>query len=154
MKNPKVIKKHTNEGFNTRLKKLKDAVNTALLDVNNSHVKIQKGNAKTGINCWTISLMPVIDCKNCTRCKMECYDFWNDMIYPAIIKDRARNSAIHKTDLKRYWKEIGDQIKANFITELRINVGGDLLFDDFVEIAKIARKNPRCDFLFFYKKLC
>ena len=151
MKNPKVIKKYTNEGFNTRLKKLKDAVNTALLDVDNSHVKIQKGNAKTGINCWTVSLMPVIDCKNCTRCKMECYDFWHDMRYPAIIKDRARNSAIHKVDPKRYWREIDAQIKANFITELRINVGGDLNETDFEEVARLGRRNPTCDFLFFTK---
>ena len=120
-------------------------------DVDNLHVKLQPGNNKTGKNCYTVSLAPIVDCTNCAECMWDCYDIRNDFIYDPVYNDRAKNSAIHKVDPKRYWNEISTQIKTNFVRELRINVGGDLTNDDFQYIAKIGRENPKTRVLFFTK---
>lgn len=141
----------TNEGLKKRTTKINEARKEALKNVANLHVKLQKGNRKTGINCWTVSLMPVIDCGNCSKCKNNCYDLKADLIYPAVIADRARNSAIHKADPERYWSEIDSQVKANGVKELRINVGGDLTDNDFAHIAKLGKGNPNTMILFFTK---
>jgi len=141
----------TELGLKKRVSTLQKAIKKAESNVDNLHVKLQKGNRKTGPNCWTISLMPVIDCANCSHCMHECYDLKSDMIFTQVIEDRARNSVIHKADRARYWKEIDEQVKANFVTELRINVGGDLDYEDFEYVARIGKDNPRTMILFFTK---
>jgi ferredoxin len=122
-----------------------------IADVSNQHVKLQQGNRKTGVNCWTVSILPIVDCCNCGGCVFTCYDGRNDMIYPSVIADRARNSAIHKVEPQRYWSEIDKQIKANFVTELRLNVGGDLTDEDFKYVRALGRSNPNTMILFFTK---
>lgn len=134
-----------------RAKKLEQKRNEMLKDVDNLHVKIHQGNRKTGINCWTTSFLPVVDCKNCKECGKECYDLKSDLIYQHVINDRCRNSAIHKVDPDRYWREVSMQVKANFIKELRINVGGDLSDDDFKYVAELGRDNPTTNIMFFTK---
>lgn len=141
----------TNEGFKKRLKTITDARKKALKSADKMHVKIQQGNKKTGSMCWTVSLMPVVDCGNCKQCSHNCYDLKADLIYPRVIDDRAKNSAIHKIDPERYWNEISDQVRANHVTQLRINVGGDLNDDDFEYVAKLGRQNKETMILFFTK---
>lgn len=141
----------SNEAMQRRLEKLLEARNVKMMDVTNLHVKLQRGNSKTGANCWTVSLLPIIDCSNCGECSKNCYDLRNDMIYPTVIADRAKNSAIHKVEPDRYWREINAQVKANFVTELRINVGGDLTDNDFEYIKVLGEENPRTMILFFTK---
>lgn len=141
----------SNEAIENRINKILAERKIRMADINNQHVKIQRGNRKTGSNCYTVSLAPIIDCVNCSGCKGTCYDIRNDVIYTSVITDRARNSAIHKLDVKRYWKEIDLQIKANFVTELRLNVGGDLSDDDFSYVAELGKNNPRTMILFFTK---
>lgn len=119
--------------------------------VDNLHVKLQKGNSKTGANCWTTSFLPIIDCPNHKHCMDECYDHRNDCRFINVIKDRARNSAIHKHDRARYWREVDQEIKDNIVRELRINVGGDLDNEDFAYVAELGRNNPRTMILFFTK---
>ena len=119
--------------------------------VNELHVKLQPGNRKTGANCWTVSLLPIIDCSNCSECMWDCYDAKSDLIYATVVNDRCRNSAIHKADPDRFWSEIDTQVKANYVTELRINVGGDLLDKDFAYVANLGKQNPRTMILFFTK---
>lgn len=151
-KEPKMIKNLSNDVINGRVKQMLDMRKEYMKDIENVHVKLQKGNSKTGANCWTVSLIPIADCgHNCKHCKKECYDILNVCWQPKVQNDRARNSAIHKLDPKRYWEEVGMQIKLNCVTELRINVGGDLSAVDFPLINKIAKENPKCDFLFFTK---
>ena len=130
---------------------LKNKRNEMMNGVENLHVKIQQGNRKTGVNCWTVSLLPAVDCPNCKECIKNCYDLKSDMIYKQVVNDRCRNSAIHKADAKRYWDEVDMQVKANFIRELRLNVGGDLNDDDFKYVAELGRKNPAVQVLFFTK---
>lgn len=141
----------SDEAITKRVNKINNTRKEMLKDVSSLHVKLQKGNRKTGQNCWTVSLLPVVDCGNCSKCKRNCYDLRNDLIYPQVIADRAKNSAIHKADPKRYWNEISTQVKANFVRELRLNVGGDLKDDDFQYIAKLGRENPQTMILFFTK---
>ena len=139
------------EAVQKRVKGLAEKKEEMKKDVDSLHVKLQRGNRKTGVNCWTVSLLPVIDCKNCSECMYDCYDLKNDCIYPTVINDRCRNSVIHELDIKRFWKEIDMQIKANFVTELRINVGGDLGDDDFEYVKRLGESNPKTMILFFTK---
>lgn len=139
------------EAVKNRVKTFIDKRNEMIKDVANLHVKIQQGNRKTGVNCWTVSLLPVVDCVNCDKCMWDCYDLKSDLIYPSVINDRCRNSAIHKADLNRFWAEVNQQIKANYVTEFRINVGGDLTDDDFEYVAMLGKENPRTMILFFTK---
>jgi hypothetical protein len=141
----------TNEGYKKRLGTCKQAAKDAKKTASSIHVKLQRGNKKTGDACWTVSLMPVIDCANCARCKQNCYDLKADLRFPKVVEDRAKNSAIHKMDPRRYWSEIDTQIKANYVTQLRINVGGDLSDDDFLYVAQLGRANKNTMILFFTK---
>lgn len=140
-----------------------------LLDVSKLHVRVMKGNHKTGTACWTVSLIPGCDCAcSCTAKADEnfsiegnkhnggclfkgCYDIQNDWHNKDCVAARAQNSAIHKADPARYWKEIGEAIDLNGIEQLRINVGGDLADTDFAYVAELGKAHPTCDILFFTK---
>lgn len=141
----------SNEAIENRIKKLIEKRNEMINVIDDVHVKLQRGNRKTGANCYTVSLAPIIDCVNCSGCMGQCYDIRNDVIYPSVIIDRARNSAIHKMQPDRYWSEINQQIKANFVTELRLNVGGDLTDNDFEYVKVLGEENPKTMILFFTK---
>ena len=143
--------KISDEAIKRRIDKILAEREIRKANIDNEHVKLMKGNRKTGVNCWTVSLAPIIDCVNCSGCKDGCYDVRNDLIYPQVIADRAKNSAIHMMAPDRYWSEINDQIKENFVTELRINVGGDLTDNDFEYIKVLGEENPRTMILFFTK---
>ena len=151
VKEPKTVNEMCSDGIENRVRKLLEQRDYWLNHLNDAHVILQKGNTKSGTACWTVSLAPIIDCANCSGCRGKCYDIRKDCIYPSVINDRARNSAIHLADPERYWKEISEQIKANFVEQLRINVGGDLSGHDFHYIAEVAKENPQCDILFFTK---
>ena len=127
----------------------KDYLNT--LKNERYHIHVQEGNSKTGINCRTVSLISGHDCQNCKACIHDCYDINNIMYIPAVQNDRARNSALHKFNIDWYWEDIETDIKENFITQLRVNVGGDSTYDDFVHIEQICIRNPRCNILLFTK---
>lgn len=141
----------TEAGLKKRVSTITKERNKALKCADEMHVRLQPGNRKTGSSCWTVSLMPVIDCCNCSECSRNCYDLKADLMYKTVVADRARNSAIHKVNPKRYWAEIDSQIKANCVTQLRINVGGDLSDDDFAYVASLGRKNKKTMILFFTK---
>ena len=140
------------EAIMGRVQKMVSKRNEYLKDIDNVHLHLQKGNSKTGQNCWTISLIPIADCpRNCGECMKNCYDVCNVCFQPAVQNDRARNSAIHKADRARFWAEIDAQVKANYVTELRINVGGDLEDEDFKYVAALGVANPKTMILFFTK---
>ena len=117
----------------------------------NVHVVLQQGNSKTGKNCRTTSFIPIADCYNCGECMYDCYDLRNDCRFEPVKNDRARNSAIHKLNPAEYWKQVEECIKEDFVQELRINVGGDLNYEDFCYIKQMAERCPRTDILFFTK---
>ena len=139
------------EAINFRVQKMLHLRAKYEADLENAHVRLQPGNSKTGKACYTVSLIPIADCKNCRECKKECYDIRNVCFQPTVQNDRARNSAIHRKDRERYWREIEVQLRANYITQLRLNVGGDLDDEDFEYVAAIGARNPKCEILFFTK---
>lgn len=114
-------------------------------------IKLQRGNEKTGVNCWTVSLIPIADCLNCSECMKDCYDINNVCYLPDVQNDRARNSALHKVNIAEYWRQVEQLIKENFVMQLRINVGGDLMYEDFGYIKAMAERCPKTDILFFTK---
>ena len=134
-----------------RLKRMLDFRNEYLQDVENVHLHLQKGNDKTGEDCWTVSLIPIADCVNCSGCKGKCYDIRNDCWRPFVQKDRARNSAIRLADPERFWSEEDMQIKVNNVKQLRVNVGGDLRDEDFSLVSQLAKRNRGTLILFFTK---
>ena len=146
-----MLRRLSKDSMKNRTKMVLDKRKEFLKNVDNCHVKLMQGNSKTGKNCWTVSLAPIIDCCNCSRCKKDCYDMRNDLRFPVVIDSRAMNSAIHMTDPARYWKEIEDEVKRLFVMELRINVGGDLNDDDFAYVSELGRNCPKTMILFFTK---
>lgn len=145
------MKKISIEALMGRVQKMLEIRDKFLADIADCHLVLQPGNKKTGHNCWTISLIPIADCCNCSCCKGDCYDIKNVCFQPVVQNDRARNSALHKADPKRFWDEVNLQVKANFVTELRLNVGGDLTNEDFAYVAKLGRQNKKTRILFFTK---
>lgn len=133
------------------VKKYRDLRNLFIKDVENIHVKLLPGNSKTGSNCRTVSLLPIVDCPNCSKCKLNCYDVRHDCINKNCLVLRAQNSAIHKKDRARYWMEIDEGVKADFVLELRLNVGGDLEREDFDYVQQLGEDNKRTEILFFTK---
>lgn len=150
---PKQIKNMSTEAIIGRVRDMVQQREQFIVtgEVENLHVKLQQGNSKTGRSCWTVSLIPIADCPNCSGCKSQCYDILNVCFQPKVKTDRARNSAIHKADIVRFWNEVSLGIQYNCVHELRLNVGGDLILEDFYHIDRIARENPKCDILFFTK---
>jgi len=141
----------SNETMTKRLDDMKRLYAEHCDNVENIHVKLQKGNSKTGTGSFTVSLMPVLDCGNCSGCAKKCYDLRNDCVYSAVRNDRARNSAIYHCDRPRFWSEVEEGVNTNFVMFLRINVGGDLQYEDFAYITEMAKRCSRTTFLFFTK---
>ena len=148
----KEIKNMSMENIMKRVETMVSLRDEYIKDIDNVHVKLQQGNSKTGRSVYTVSLIPIADCSsNCKECKKQCYDIINVCFQPRVQNDRARNSAIHKVDPERFWNEISYGIKYNCVSTLRLNVGGDITATDLPFINKIAKENPKCDFLFFTK---
>lgn len=147
----KKVKAMDNTAIMKRITKILVARAKYEADIDNVHVKLMKGNTKTGKDVWTVSLAPIIDCQHCSECKDKCYDIRNDCIYPSVIESRAKNSALHRLNRIRYWLEIEEQIKELGVKFLRVNVGGDVDYDDMCHIARIAEDNTGCRILFFTK---
>ena len=149
---PKKIKNMKEKAIMGRVQKMIALRNEYEKDIENVHVRLQQGNSKTGKNVYTVSLIPIADCShNCKECKKECYDVINVCFQPVVQNDRARNSAIHHLDIKRFWEEVSYGIKYNCVQALRLNIGGDITAEDLPFINKIAKENPKCDILFFTK---
>lgn len=143
--------KLTQNGLDSKLARLIKGRKALLKRVDKLHVRLMEGNSKTGVHCWTVSLLPVIDCCNCEECKHDCYDLKSDMLNNDCEHIRYINSAIHLKDKRRFWDEVDAEVKANFALELRINVGGDLSDDDFEYVAELGAKNPSTKIMFFTK---
>lgn len=141
----------SDEAVLRRIRKMLDLKVEYLKHINDIHVELKPGNTKTGTKCWTTSLIPIVDCINCSGCKNNCYDIRNDCIYPSVLDSRAKNSAIHSADPSRYWSEVGDEITNKNAEQLRINVGGDLRYIDFNLIKTLGEDKSDCDMLFFTK---
>lgn len=117
--------------------------------VDKLHVYIAQPNKKTK-EMFSVSLMPVLDCKNCMACSGLCYDLRNDCIHENCRNARARNSAIYACDPERFFNEIQTFVYTQRF--FRYNIGGDMpdatYFDGAV---RVAENTPGCEFLIFTK---
>ena len=148
---PKTVNEMKAETMQARLQKMLILRAQHEANIDEVHVVLQGGNSKTGTLVYTTSFMPVVDCPNCAHCKGKCYDLRNDCWRPTVQNDRARNSAIHRLDPERYWKEVEESCKLNNANALRINVGGDVTLEDMQIIYDMSLRNPSIDYLFFTK---
>lgn len=148
---PKNIHSMNDEAVRNRLNKMINMRAEFIKNVDKEHVKLQNGGRKTGKNVYTVSLIPIFDCPNCDGCCTLCYDIRNVCFRTPVMRDRAKNSAIHKVNPERYWKEIGMQLVLQNVEILRINVGGDLTYEDFGYVNNMAAQHPDVTFQFFTK---
>lgn len=143
----------SDEAVARNVRKAKEDRDLLMQNVNDIHVDLLPGNEKTGCMSYTVSLYPVLDCGGCKGCPCRniCYDLRHDVIKKDCKKYRLINSAIHKADPERYWKEIEEQINSLFCVFLRGNVGGDLTDEDFFYLFEMCKRNQRCTFQYFTK---
>lgn len=115
------------------------------------HVFISNGNKKVG-DVPSVSLLPVIDCGNCSKCKRSCYDLRHDIIMKECLATRAVNSLICKHERERYFSEIDDYLTRHLRPAFRFHVGGDIVDESyFRSMVELAVKHRKVDFLVFTK---
>ena len=147
----KNIKPISLDSMRNRLAKMVNLRDSFAADLDNAHVYISAGNRKTGFAVPSVSLIPVADCGNCAACGRLCYDLRNDCIYNGVMSTRARNSAIARNDINRYFAEIAAACKA--FRFFRWHIGGDILNAEyFAGMVSTAVACPHCDFLAFTKR--
>ena len=136
--------------FKRRIKALKDNAKS-ISDIDRLHVRISPGNTKLG-NIPSISLLPVIDCGNCSHCAKSCYDLRHDMIYKKGVNARSVNSLIYSADPERYFREIDAWLTFYYPRAFRWHVGGDIKSTEYLaNMVKIAVKHKDINFLCFTK---
>lgn len=149
-KEAKKISPLSKESIIKRVTKMIDMQASVLVNLQDHHVFISKGNRKTGDLVPSVSLIPVISCRNCGQCCKFCYDLRNDCLYPTVQKTRAVNTTIVQYDTERYWSEISKFCKSQRF--FRWHVGGDILGEWYWEgVVRVANENPNCVFLIFTK---
>ena len=147
-KNIKPIKA---DAMKARIQKMLDLRENFAASVDDHHVYISAGNRKTGFAVPSVSLIPVVDCGNCASCSRLCYDLRNDCIYNGVISARAKNSAIARTQLDRYFLEI--KIACGAFRFFRWHIGGDILSAAYLQgMIETAFACPHCNFLAFTKR--
>ena len=148
-KAPKKINPIKVDAMQTKLAKMINARSNFVENVDNEHVFISTGNRKTGFAVPSVSLIPVADCRNCSTCSRLCYDLRNDM-YPGTMQTRAKNSAIARTQIDKFFFEIS--LACGAFKFFRWHVGGDILNGEYFEgMVKVALQNPGTTFLAFTK---
>ena len=116
-----------------------------------NQVSISHYNSKMG-PIWSVSLPPVITCKNCHKCgcAAKCYALKLTKIYPTVKAAWERNYGIVNKDRDNYF----DQIKYAAMSQryFRWHVSGDILDVDYLDrMVKIARELKHTEFLAFTK---
>ena len=139
------------EAVAKRVQKMLDLRAYYEANLENAHINFLPGNDKTGKTVWQVSLIPIADCVNCSGCSGDCYDIQHVCWRPDVQRCRAENSALHRKDRERFWREVSEAIREKGIETLRLNIGGDLDDEDFPYIRWVASENPGCDILFFTK---
>lgn len=98
----------------------------------------------------SVSLPPVITCKNCATCAKKCYALKLCKIYPSVKKAYDNNLAVLTENRSAYF----EQIKASAMTSrfFRFHVSGDIIDIDYLDrMCKLARECKGTQFLAFTK---
>lgn len=112
-------------------------------------LSISYGNRKMG-NIPSVSLPPIITCKNCATCAKKCYAAKLARIYPSVREAYNRNLEILKTDRDSYFAQVAQVAKMNRF--FRFHVSGDIVDVDYLDrMCKLARDCKHTEFLAFTK---
>ena len=112
-------------------------------------ISISKGNSKMGA-IPSVSLPPVVTCKNCGTCAKKCYARKLCRIYPSVKKAYDNNLEILKEDRNAYFTQIKAVAMLNKF--FRFHVSGDIIDTDYLDrMCKLARELKETRFLAFTK---
>lgn len=112
-------------------------------------VSISQGNAKMGA-IPSVSLPPIVTCKNCATCAKKCYAAKLCRIYPSVKKAYENNLSILKEDRNAYFQQI--KASAMLTKYFRFHVSGDIIDTDYLDrMCKLARELKETRFLAFTK---
>ena len=115
----------------------------------NNTVSISKGNRKMGA-IPSVSLPPIITCKNCATCAKKCYAAKLCKIYPTVKASYDRNLEILKNDRDSYFTQV--KAAAMVTRYFRFHVSGDIIDIDYLDrMVKVARELKGTEFLAFTK---
>lgn len=112
-------------------------------------VSISKGNSKMGA-IPSVSLPPVITCKNCATCAKKCYAAKLCRLYPSVRKSYENNLEVLKADRNAYFAQV--KASAMMTRFFRFHVSGDIIDIDYLDrMCKLAREVKGTQFLAFTK---
>lgn len=112
-------------------------------------LSISYGNKKMGF-IPSVSLPPVVTCKNCATCAKKCYAKKLCRIYPSVEKAYNNNLELLKSDRNSYFEQI--KSVAMLTGFFRYHVSGDIIDIDYIDrMCKLARQCKKTTFLAFTK---
>lgn len=112
-------------------------------------VSISQGNRKMGA-IPSVSLPPIVTCKNCATCSKKCYAKKLCRIYPSVRDAYNRNLEILQSDREEYFRQVKESAKMS--RYFRFHVSGDIVdIDYFDRMVKLARELKGTEFLVFTK---
>lgn len=112
-------------------------------------VSISQGNRKMGA-IPSVSLPPVITCKNCATCARKCYAKKIYRLYKNTKKAWDTNLEILKEDRAAYFEQIGAAMTTSLY--FRFHVSGDIIDKDYLDrMCKLARSHKATKILAFTK---
>lgn len=117
--------------------------------MNETRVSISTGNKKMGA-IPSVSLPPIITCKNCSTCAKKCYAAKLCRIYPSVKAAYENNLEILKNDRDTYFLQV--KAAASMTRFFRFHVSGDIIDTDYLDrMVKMARELKGTEFLAFTK---
>ena len=112
-------------------------------------ITISKGNSKMGA-IPSVSLPPIVTCKNCSSCAKKCYAAKLCRLYPSVKASYDRNLRVLKDDRNGYFEQI--KAAAMMTKFFRYHVSGDIIDTDYLQrMCKLARELKGTNFLAFTK---
>lgn len=104
-------------------------------------------------NIPSVSLVPGLDCGNCSKCLKGCYAMKAYRMYPATRDAYHRNSDMAHNDRGSYFQQIADELVSNPTRFFRWHVAGDILDQDYLNrMVDMAVFFPGVRFLCFTKR--
>lgn len=114
-----------------------------------NQISISYGNSKMG-HIPSVSLPPIITCKNCGSCAKKCYANKLCRIYPSVRNAYNKNLDILKKNRKAYFTQV--KAVAMLSGFFRWHVSGDIIDIDYLDnMCKLARQCKNTKFLAFTK---
>lgn len=113
-------------------------------------VKISQKNTKMG-KVPSISLAPIVTCREDAPCKKDCYAMKAYRMYKATKNAYDHNTFLYKDNPKEFEESLVSQLKNDGL--FRFHVAGDIIDDSYFSMmVRVANAKPNVKFLAFTKK--